>query len=298
MARTTSAVRAVIERKGLAEINPLRPVDAVVVDVEKESYNTNTYTFVFQDRNLQERYRFRPGQFNQLSILGYGEAPISLSSNPEVHDLFQHTIRILGDVTGAVGRLGKGDVVGLRGPYGQGWPMDEAKGKDILVVAGGLGIAPLRPAIEYVLQHAGDYGQMTILFGGKTPNDLLYCRHYDRWNSQPKSKLLVSVDRLEGLRRPWTLNVGVVSTLFDKDGLSPHTSLAFIAGPEVMMRFAIVDLLKRGFPPDRLFLTMERRMECGIAQCGHCYLGPKYVCKDGPVFRYSEVRNLLPVEGI
>lgn len=298
MARTASTLKKIYEQRKVAPANPLRPVDTVVLDVEKESYNTNTYTFAFKDCALQERYQFLPGQFNQMSVLGYGEAPISLSSSPDRRDAFQHTIRLLGDVTQAVGRLEKGDLAALRGPYGRGWPMEDAKGKDVVVVAGGLGIAPLRPVIEYVLEHPEDFGQLTILYGGKTPDDLIYCRHYERWGSQPKSKLLVTVDRLAGVRRPWTLNVGVVSTLFDKDGFSPHTSLALIAGPEVMMKFAIVDLLKRGFSPDRLFLTMERRMECGIAQCGHCYFGPKYVCMDGPVFRYSDVQSLLSVEGV
>jgi NAD(P)H-flavin reductase len=298
MARTAPRTTKPARVGPVSRPNPLRPAEAVILGITRESHNTNTYTLAFKDETLRETYRFSPGQFNQVGILGYGEAPISVSSSPDVSGTFQHTVRILGDVTQAIGRLEKGDALGVRGPYGRGWPIEEARGKDVLIVAGGLGIAPLRPAIEHVLQHPADFGRLTILYGGRTPDDLIYCRYYERWSRSPNSTLLVTVDRLNGAHEPWTLNVGVVPTLLEKTELFPQSSLVMIAGPQVMMRFTLVDLLKRGFSPDRLFLTMERRMECGVAQCGHCYLGPKYVCKDGPVFRYAEISRLLAVEGI
>jgi len=281
--------------RALTAANPWLPVEAVIADLRRETYNTATYTLAFRDPEARRRYSFRPGQFNMVGFLGIGEAAISISSDPGLPEAFQHTVRAVGDVTRALARLQQGDVVAVRGPFGNPWPMEEARGQDLLVVAGGTGLAPLRSAVEDAFHRRGEHGQITILYGAKTPGDLIYTADFQRWSSQPDTRLVLTVDRTEG--QPWTHHVGVVPTLFDLVTLAPTRTIALICGPEVMMRFVIVDLLKRGFPPERLFLSLERRMRCGVAQCGHCFLGPKFVCQDGPVFRYPQLYGLF-VKGV
>lgn len=169
--------------------------------------------------------------------------------------------------------------------------MNEAVGRDLLLVAGGTGVAPLRSVLEEAFRRRPEYGQITLLYGAKTPRDLLFASDFDRWAAQRDTHLLLTVDRTDGM--PWHLHVGVVPTLFQVARLSPETTVAFICGPEVMMRFTILDLQRRGFANERIFLSLERRMRCGVAQCGHCFLGPKFVCQDGPVFRYTQLYGLL-----
>lgn len=277
--------------KALTSPDPWLPVPAVITDVLSETYDTRTYTLVFKDPRVQQAYSFRPGQFNMLGILGIGEAPLSLSSDPGVAGAFQHTIRAIGDVTRALARLQVGDKVAVRGPFGSGWPMEEAKGKDLLIMAGGIGLPPLRPVIEQALRRRGEYGQVTILYGARTPDDLVHTADFDRWSSEPDTYLGLTVDRAGD--RLWARRVGVVPVLLEEVSLAPERTVAMICGPEIMMRFAVADLLKRGIPPERILFSLERRMRCGVAQCGHCFLGPKFVCQDGPVFRYAQLYGLL-----
>jgi len=271
--------------------DPWLPVEAVIHDVREETHDILTFTMALRDPALQRGYSFRPGQFNMVGFPGIGEAAISLSSDPGVCFAFQHTFRIVGDVTRAMARLRPGDVMGVRGPFGRPWPMEEALGKDLLVIGGGSGMASLRSPLEEALRRRYEYGEITILYGAKTPRDLLFTADFDRWSSQRTTKLLLTVDRTDGLE--WRHHVGVVPTLLDSVALSPETTRVFLCGPEVMMHFVLIGLQKRGFPGRHIFLSMERRMRCGVAQCGHCFLGPKFVCRDGPVFRYSELRGLL-----
>lgn len=270
--------------------NPLRPLEAEILDVRQETYDIATYTLAFRDRAVQDGYTFLPGQFNMIGIPGVGEAAISLSSNPQQRDSLQHTIRAVGSVTRAMAGLGVGDMVGLRGPYGHPWPLQEAVGNHVLVVAGGLGLAPLRPVIEHVLSAAGDFLSLTILYGARTPLDLAFTADLDRWQAAHGTRLLLTVDRTAD--RPWDHAVGVVPVLFQQVDLPPSSTVALVCGPEVMMKFVVLELRKRGYVPPRIFLSLERRMTCGTAQCGHCFLGPKFVCKDGPVFRYTDIGGL------
>ncbi len=271
--------------------NPLLPHEAVILDVRRETRDTATFTLAFKDPARQENFSFQPGQFNVLSVLGLGEVPISFSSAPSRSGTFQHTLRGVGNVTEALVRLGVGAVVGVRGPYGHPWPIEEARGNHVLVVAGGIGLAPLRPVVEHVLAHADDFHSLTVLYGAKTPADLVFTADFARWEAGPGARLLLTVDRTDG--QAWPHRVGVVPVLFEEVSLPPASTIALLCGPEVMMRFVLLELLKRGFAPPRIFLSMERRMGCGIAQCGHCFFGPKFVCKDGPVFRYTDVQGLL-----
>ena len=279
----------------LTATDPWLPVEAAIVDLRRETRDTKTYTLAFRDPEVRRRYTFRSGQFNMLSLFGIGEAPLTLSSDPGLADAFQHTVRAVGDVTWALDRLQVGDVVGVRGPFGNPWPMEEAVGRDLLVVAGGTGFASLRPVLEEAFRERDRFGSITVLYGAKTPGDLLYTADFDRWSAQPSTRLLLTVDRPAG--EAWDGHVGVVPTLFDTAALAPDRTVALVCGPEVMMSFVIVDLLKRGVAPERVFLSLERRMRCGVAQCGHCFFGPKFVCQDGPVFRYPQLYG-LSVRGV
>ena len=276
--------------------SPLLPQPAVIQDIRRENADTQTYTLAFASDELRERYSFWPGQFNMLTVWGAGEAAVSLSSDPDVPGQFQHTIRAVGNVTRAMERLSVGDVVGLRGPYGRAWPLEEMKGKDVLVVAGGIGLAPLRPAILHLFRHRSDYGRITLLYGARTPADLLYTDQYDQWRAQPGTTMLLSVDRAEGAA--WPHQVGVVTTLFPLIEIAPENTVALVCGPEIMMRFTALDLLRRRLLPERLFVSLERRMKCAVGQCGHCMFGPKFVCREGPVFRYAEVESFFGKRGV
>ncbi|MBI2865203.1 MAG: FAD/NAD(P)-binding protein [Chloroflexi bacterium] len=270
--------------------SPLLPYEAVIKDIRQETYDTATYTFAFKDPAAHAEYSFRPGQFNMLTILGVGEAAVSLSSDSGRRDCFQHTVRAVGSVTGSLARRKVGDVVGLRGPYGRGWPLEAAGDRDVLIVAGGIGLAPLRPVIEHVLRSRSAYGRLLLLYGARTPRDLCFTGDFERWHQGKDLEFHVTVDRIDG--QPWEQNVGVVPLLLDKVKLSPVNTVALICGPEVMMKFTVIDLAKRGVPGDNIFVSMERNMKCAVAQCGHCFFGPKFVCKDGSVFSYPEIEQL------
>ena len=270
--------------------NPLLPLEAVIKDIKQETYDTTTYTFAFKDPAVHAEYSFQPGQFNMLTILGVGEAAVSLSSDSGLRDSFQHTVRAVGSVTGSLTRRKVGDVVGLRGPYGRGWPIEAAGDHDVLIVAGGIGLAPLRPVIEHVLRSRSAYDRLLLLYGARTPRDLCFTEDFDRWSLREGIEFLVTVDRVDG--QPWEQNVGVVPLLLDKVKLRPENTVAMVCGPEVMMKFTVIDLLKRGVPGEKVFVSMERNMKCAVAQCGHCFFGPKFICKTGPVFSYPEVGQL------
>ncbi len=279
------------ESPAATSADPWLPVEAEIREVREESYDTRSYTLTFRDPSLQQGYTFRAGQYNMLGFPGLGEAAISISSDPGVRTGLQHTVRTVGGVTRAMARMQPGDVVGIRGPFGNPWPMEEAHGRDLLLIAGGTGIASLRAVLEEAFRRRADYGKITILYGARTPRDLLFTADFDRWSAQRDTALLLTVDRPEG--GPWHGHVGVVATLFEAAGPSPESSFVLLCGPEVMMKLVVLDLQRRGFPDERIFLSLERRMRCGVAQCGHCFLGPKFVCQDGPIFRYTELQGLF-----
>ena len=275
--------------------NPYIPEIAVIEKIEKQTADVNTYTLVFKDKAKQKGYSFSGGQFNQVTVFGFGEAPISISSDPQEKDAFQHTVRKVGNVTAALFNLKKGDVLGIRGPYGYGWPMKEAKGKDVLITAGGIGLAPLRPVITQLFKNRKDYGKIEILYGARTPGDLLFTSEFDDWRKVKDTKLSLTVDSVPKDQK-WDHNVGVVTTLFDKMTTTPSNSIAMTVGPEIMMRFVIKGLLARGFSDKQLYVSLERRMECGIEKCGHCQIGDKYVCTDGPVFQWAAIKDIPEIK--
>ncbi|SMB98875.1 NAD(P)H-flavin reductase [Thermanaeromonas toyohensis ToBE] len=270
--------------------NPFKPERAVIKEIIRETHDTTTYTFSFIDEEVRRDFRFRPGQFNMLTIFGIGEAPISISSSPVQTETFQHTIRHVGNVTNALARMKPGDVVGIRGPYGTGWPLDVLPIKNLLIVAGGIGLAPLRPVIREVVHRRKEFGQVEILYGARTPADLLYTPEYQLWR-QSDIILRLTVDMVPP-GTEWKDEVGVVTKLFDKMSSRPEETTVFTCGPEIMMAFVVKGLLARGFRPEQIYVSLERRMNCGVKKCGKCQIGPKFVCRDGPVFAYAELLSL------
>jgi NAD(P)H-flavin reductase len=263
------------------------PRHHLIQQVRKET--DDTFTLALRAASGGPESGFVPGQFNMVYVFGVGEIPISISSDP-ASPVLLHTTRAVGAVTRVMARLRRGDTVGIRGPFGTGWPVRDAHGKDIVIVAGGIGLAPLRPALYEVLSHRDAFGKIVLLYGTRTPSDILFREELEQWRSRFDLDVYVTVDRAEP---GWRGNVGVVTTLIHKSPFDPQKTTAMICGPEIMMRFAALELQKRGMDAESIFLSLERNMKCGIGLCGHCQFGPYFVCKDGPVFRYSRIKDLL-----
>lgn len=254
------------------------------------SETRDTFTFELRPSVSNGAFTFFPGQFNMLYVFGVGEIPISISGNPEKKGNLVHTTRAVGTVTKAMRRLRKGDTLGVRGPYGTSWPVRDAQGGDIIIVAGGIGIAPLRPVLYHVLAHRENYRSVTLLYGTRTPDDILYRGELEHWRARLDLDVHVTVDRAAPT---WKGSVGVVTTLIPRAPFDPVNTVAMVCGPEVMMRFTVQELQKRGIPDSKIFLSLERNMKCGIGLCGHCQYRELFVCKDGPVFSYGRVKDLL-----
>jgi NAD(P)H-flavin reductase len=272
-----------------ATVEAMAPVAACVSAVEKETRDTFTLTVSVEAGN-RDGPQFQPGQFSMIYAFGVGELPISISSDPEVVGEQRYTIRSVGQATNALVHHRVGDVIGLRGPFGRGWPVERARGKDVLLVAGGIGLAPLRPVIYYVMRHRADFRRLIIIYGARTPADLLFRRELAKWSRQPETQVLTTVD-YGGVR--WRGHVGVVTQLFKRVRLDPPNTVAFSCGPEVMMRYAAAEIEDRGVGREEIYVSLERNMKCGIGWCGHCQLAPHFVCKDGPVFSYGEVADWM-----
>jgi NAD(P)H-flavin reductase len=272
----------------LAHANPMLLDPYRISRVTQETDDTFTLELVLADGTGGGS--FRAGQFNMVYVYGVGEIPISISGDPATGGTLVHTTRAVGTVTKAMQRLKKGGVLGVRGPYGTPWPMEYAEGADVVIVGGGIGLAPLRPALYHVLGRREKFGKVVLLYGTRTPEDILFRNELERWRARFDLEVYVTVDRA---LRPWKGNVGVVTTLIAKAPFDPHSAVAMICGPEVMMRYTALELHKRGVPENDIFVSMERNMECGIGLCGHCQFGPTFVCKDGPVFSYTRVKHLM-----
>ena len=233
---------------------------------------------------------FQPGQFSMLWVFGVGELPISISGQPWQGDRLVYTVRSVGQATHALVSQNVGGGIGVRGPFGTGWPIEAARGHDVIVVAGGIGLAPLRPVIYHILRNRKQYGRLVVLYGSRSPRDLLYRKELASWARQPDTQVLVTVD-YGGLS--WRGHVGVVTTLFKYARLQPAQSVAMVCGPEIMMRFVTRELEVYGLKREDIYLSMERNMKCAVGFCGHCQYGPYFICKDGPVFPYESIRPLL-----
>jgi len=268
--------------------NPLVPRLYRVERVHQETEDTWTLEIEPVDGVLCPRYA--PGQFNMLYVFGTGELPVSISGDPAWHTTLVHTVRAVGQATTALCALKPGGIVGVRGPFGTSWPEEELYGKDVLIVAGGIGLAPLRPSIYSIMSNRNKYKHVSILYGARAPRHLLYKSEIEYWRDRPDLYIGVTVDTAE---QGWTGMVGVVPTLISKAQFDPDNTAALVVGPEIMMRFTLIELQKRGVKPENIYISMERSMKCGMGVCWHCMLGPKFVCKDGPVFRYSDIATLF-----
>lgn len=270
------------------------PMPTRVLERIQETRDVFTLRLQLVDEKARQRYAFASGQFNMLYLYGVGEVPISIVSDIRDPHLLDHTIRDVGRVTHGLAQLQSGDEIGIRGPFGRGWPVAEAEGRDVVVVTGGLGCAPAVSVIHHVLRRRERYGRLTIMQGVKHSDDLLWRDQYEAWSREPDTQVLLAAD----IASPgWQWHTGLVTSLFDQAELSPKHSTVMICGPEPMMRAAAEDLIKRGFAADEIWLSMERNMQCAVGHCGHCQLGPHFVCRNGPVFPYPEIRSLLGTRG-
>lgn len=268
---------------------------AKVVEITPEYAGVNTYHLRIEPRLDRRMYDVAPGQFNMLYLPGVGEAAISVSGRNIRDGAWSHTVRTAGGVTRTLEQLGPGAQLAVRGPFGRGWPVETAVGHDLVFVAGGIGLAPLRPAVAWALAHRSRFGRIALIYGARVPGALLYAREYESWQQQGL-QLQTTVDRAE---RGWLGNVGVVTLLVDRlRPLNPQQTTLFACGPEVMMRFVASSALARGIPEERLWLSLERNMQCAAGFCGHCQLGPAFVCRDGPVMRHDYIAPYLEVEAL
>jgi NAD(P)H-flavin reductase len=267
------------------DADSLCPHPAIVLSVKSEAPRLATFSFAFQDQERQRRYQVKPGQFNMIYMPGVGEVPVSVSHDPEEGPGIGHTIRFTGRVTDVIGQLGPGAVVGLRGPYGRGWPMEQARGRDVLLVTGGLGLAPLRLVVRALLADRGQYGRLVLLHGARQPADLLYVSEYPEWERQGMD-VMVTVDHAD---EAWRGRVGVVPLLFNQLRIDPDRTIMLTCGPEILMRFAVTEAQSRRVSDADIYYSMERNMQCAVGMCGHCQLGPAFLCKDGPVFAHREL---------
>lgn len=284
-----------------ANANPWLAHSVRVRSVLQETPGVATYQLEFTDDTVGREFRFSPGQFNMLYVPGVGEAAISISGATQTANVLHHTIREVGDVTRAIARAGRGMSLGLRGPFGSSWPIEaclqsssnRVHKKDVVVVAGGIGLAPLRSAIYSLCHHRSDVGRIVVMVGARTPSDLLYYDEYPQWKDQG-IEIQTAVDRAS---EDWRGNVGVVTSLLNRLVLAnPANCMVMTCGPEVMMRYVVQSAIHRKITTDNIWVSLERNMNCAVGLCGHCQLGPEFLCKDGPVLPYSRVANWLKVE--
>ncbi|MDH4136169.1 MAG: FAD/NAD(P)-binding protein [Anaerolineae bacterium] len=264
-----------------------QPTLAEMVKIEQLTETERLFTMYLKDgRDLGHR----AGQFVEVSVFGIGEAPISITSSPTARNgTFEMCVREVGDVTGALHRMKPGSIVGIRGPFGNGFPVDKMRGKDLLFVPAGIGLPPLRSLIKQVLDERESFGRVIILYGARNPSLLLFKDELAQWEARDDVEFHVTVDRGD---ESWTGNVGVITTLFPKVTLNPRNTVAVTVGPPVMYRFVLMEFLSKGIQDSRIFLSLERRMKCGLGKCGHCQINNVYVCQKGPVFSYAQLKEL------
>ena len=275
-----------------AAADPFVPRPCRGKKVRRELRDVTTLEITLTDGS---RPTFLPGQFNMLYVFGVGEAAISVSGDAAAGECYVHTVRQVGAVSSAIASLKAGAMLGMRGPFGTGWPVEDAEGCDVVIVAGGLGLAPLRPAIYHVLANRARFGRVVLLYGTRSPADLLYRSEVERWRRRFDVEIEVTVDHAGS---DWYGHVGVVPLLIPRLNFDPHSTLAMVCGPEIMMRFTATSLLDAGVAADHIYVSMERNMKCAVGLCGHCQFGPDFICKDGPVMRYDRIAGILAVREI
>lgn len=273
--------------------DPMVPHTARVTQAQRDTHDTFTLTLELPD--LEPGLPFVPGQFTMLYLFGAGEVPISISGDPAEPQRLVHTIRAVGKVTQPMQALKTGAMLGVRGPFGTGWPVEAARGHDVVLVAGGIGLAPLRPVIYHMLTHREDYGHISLFYGARTPEDILYGDELQAWGGRFDMDVAVIVDHASS---GWHGDIGVVTKLLGRAGGDAGNTVAMTCGPEIMMRFTIRELHHLGLADEQIYVSMERNMHCATGTCGHCQYGPLFICRDGPVFRYDSIRPYFGVREI
>lgn len=276
-------------------INPYLIHPATIMERIREADSIHTYRLRLNDEETRRNFRFTAGQFNMVYLFGVGEVAISIVSDPEEPERLDHTIRSVGRVTSAIAQLQAGETLGIRGPFGQGWPLHAARGHDVVIVTGGLGCAPVMGAIEYIFRRRLHYGSVKIIHGVKSPRDLVFHERFEAWRKQPDTEVLLASDRPD---KTWRYHVGVVTELFERVSIDPPKTMVLMCGPEIMMRLGVPILMRRGIPATAIYVSLERHMECGVGLCGHCQMGPYFLCKEGPVMRYDLIEPWLGRVGV
>jgi len=279
--------------QGDAPVHPYAPRPFVVNSRTQET--SDTVTLRLGGRTPGDRLAFRGGQFNMVYVYGVGESAISISGDSSHPDELVHTVRAVGKVTNALAELAPGSVVGIRGPYGRGWPLDTARGRDVVIIAGGLGLPPLRPTLYDIFRQREAFGRIEIIYGARTPKDLVFYDEVQTWRQRTDLRIQTTVD---AAGREWYGDVGVVTTRIPDARFDPPNTTAFVCGPEIMMRLTAQALALRGVPPEAIWISMERNMKCALGFCGHCQYGPSFVCRDGPVLSYRVLAPLLTVKEV
>ncbi len=278
-----------------AASRPWHTHTVAIRDIQREIEGVSTYDLDFLDEAVRKSYRFAPGQFNMLYLPGAGEIAISISEDPCSTDNCRHTIRVAGNVTRTLACMNVGDTLGLRGPFGTSWPLAECIGRDVVIACGGIGLAPLRPAIYTLLRDREKFGRLNLLYGARSSDTLLFKQEYEEWSRRGMA-VHTTVDRSSP---GWMGNVGVVTLLLDRlTSFDPRNTVVLCCGPEVMMRFTVMAALNRGLTEQQIWVSTERNMQCAVGLCGHCQLGPAFICKDGPVFRYDKIAPFIDIEGL
>lgn len=280
-------------KRFLANNNVYLPHIVVIEKIIEETPTVMTFHFNFKDKKLREEFTFESGQFGEYSVFGIGEATFCISSSPTRRDHLEFALQRVGKVTNALHRLGVGAEIGFRGPYGNSFPLDFLKGKNLVFIAGGIGLAPLRSLIWNVLDNRGKYGKIDIIYGARSPGDLCFKYDLDSWNKNETVNMVTTVDRGD---KDWTGKVGFVPAVTEQVAPLPVNSVAIVCGPPVMIRFTFPVLAKLGFTPEQMITTLEKRMKCGIGKCGRCNIGNLYVCRDGPVFSYAQIKSFVSNE--
>lgn len=269
-------------------VDPMLPTLYRVQCVRQEI--ASTFTLELEPADNNDIPPFATGQFNMLYVFGVGEIPISISGDPARSKPLVHTTRAVGTVSRALQRLKLGDMLGVRGPFGSHWPIEQAIGKDVVITAGGIGLAPLRSAVYQLLARREQYGRVIVLYGARAPDDILYRRELEHWRGRLDMDIFVTVDHATSA---WRGSVGVVTKLIPSLPFDPAKTMAFLCGPEIMMRLSAAGLEARGVAADQIFVSLERNMKCAVGFCGHCQYRPYFVCRDGPIFQYAQVQELL-----
>jgi NAD(P)H-flavin reductase len=270
------------------------PREAEIVERIQEAPTIFRLRLRFTDPIIQERYVFQPGQFNMLYLYGVGEVAISIVSDPENNELYDHAIRVVGRVTKGLALLQTGARMGVRGPFGQGWPMQKARQKDVVIVSGGLGCAPVVSAINYIVQRRAEYGHLRIMQSVKHSDDFIFRERYQQWRQLPDTEIYIAADKVV---KDWPWQIGRVTDTIKLLDIDAHNTVAMLCGPEIMMRVAAEELIKKNVAEQNIYLSMERNMQCSVGHCGHCQYGGWFICKNGPVHAYSALQELLGVAG-